>query len=108
MDLLRMEQPKVEFRYEPPQRVEPIRNEPHREPFRFDQPNKPRVEHVRNEHPRNEPYRPPQNRRNRFGFHNNDRHNYGRNGHDGCRHPNLYQLILMVLGLNNDNLKSFI
>ena len=54
-----MEQPEVEFRYEPPQRVEPIRNEPHREPFRFDKPNEPRVEHVRNEHPRNEPYRPP-------------------------------------------------
>ena len=78
----RMEQLEVGFRFEPPQKVGPIRNEPQREPFRFDQPYEPRVE-FRNEYSRNEPYRPPQNWRNMFGFHNNDRQNYGRNGYDG-------------------------
>ena len=78
-----MELPEVGFRYEPPQRVEPMRNEQHREPFRFDQTHEPRVEHVRNEHPHNELYRPSQNRRNMFGFHNNDRQNYERNDYDG-------------------------
>ena len=51
-----MELPEVGFRYEPPQRVEPMRNEQHREPFRFDQTHEPRVEHVRNEYPCSEPY----------------------------------------------------
>ena len=78
----RMEQPEVGFRFEPPQRLGPVRNEPHREPFRFEQPYEPRAE-FRNEYPRNKPYRPPQNRRNMFGFHNNDKQNYGRNDYDG-------------------------
>ena len=58
-----------------------MRNEPHWEPFRFEQPYEPRAK-FRNEHPRNEPYKPPQNRRNRFGFHNNDRQKCGRNGYN--------------------------
>uniref|UniRef100_A0A2N9EV97 Uncharacterized protein n=1 Tax=Fagus sylvatica TaxID=28930 RepID=A0A2N9EV97_FAGSY len=74
----RMEQPRqpeTGFRVEPPQRCGPIRNEPYREQFRFEQPYE-----FRNEPPRNEPYRPPQNRRNRFGYQNNDRQ---RNDYDG-------------------------
>jgi hypothetical protein len=51
----RMEQLEVGFRFEPPQRVGPVRNEPHMEPFRFDQPYEPRGE-FRNEYPCNEPY----------------------------------------------------
>uniref|UniRef100_A0A2N9EFY1 Retrotransposon gag domain-containing protein n=1 Tax=Fagus sylvatica TaxID=28930 RepID=A0A2N9EFY1_FAGSY len=93
----RMEPPRVEQprfkqpRMEPPRMGQP-QFEPHRmEPlqprmgqleFRFEQPYDPRVE-FRNEPPRNEPYRPPQNKRNRFGYQNNDRQNYGRNGYDG-------------------------
>jgi hypothetical protein len=68
-------QPETRFRVEPPQRCGPIRNEPYREQFRFEQPYE-----FRNEPPRNEPYRPPQNRRNRFGYQNNDRQ---RNDYDG-------------------------
>jgi hypothetical protein len=68
-------QPETGFRVEPPQRCGPIRNEPYREQFRFEQPYE-----FRNEPPRNEPYRPPQNRRNRFGYQNNDRQ---RNDYDG-------------------------
>jgi hypothetical protein len=63
----RMDQPEVGFRLEPPQRFGPVRNEPHRKPFRFEQPYDPRAE-FRNESPRNEPYKPPQDRRNKFGF----------------------------------------
>jgi hypothetical protein len=77
-----MGQPEVRFRFKPPQRFGPIRNEPYREQFRFEQPYDQRAK-FRNEPPRNEPYRPPQNRRNRFGYQNNDRQNYGRNGYDG-------------------------
>ena len=51
-------QPETGFKVEPPQRCGPIRNEPYRLQFRFKQPYK-----FRNEPPRNEPYRPPQNRR---------------------------------------------
>ena len=41
------------FRFKPPQRFEPIRNEPYREHFRFEQPYDQRAE-FRNEPPRNE------------------------------------------------------
>jgi hypothetical protein len=78
----RMGQPEAGFRFEPPQRFGPIRNEPYREQFRFEQPYVQRGE-FRNELPHNEPYRSPQNMRNRFGYQNNDRQNYGRNGYEG-------------------------
>ena len=78
----RMDQPEVRFRFKPPQRFEPIRNEPYREQFSFEQPYDQGAK-FRNEPQRNEPYRPPQNRRNRFGYQNNDKQNYLRNGYDG-------------------------
>ena len=56
----RIGQPEVGFRVEPPQRFGPIRDEPYREQVRFEQPYE-----FRNEPPRNEPYVPPQNKRNR-------------------------------------------
>jgi hypothetical protein len=77
-----MGQPEAGFRFQQPQKFGPIRNEPYREQFRFEQPYDQRGE-FRNEPPCNEPYRPPPNRRNRFGYQNNDRQNYGRNGYDG-------------------------
>ena len=85
-----MGHPEVGFRFEPPQRFGPIRNEPCREQFRFEQPYDQRGE-FRNELPRNEPYRPPQNRRNRFGYQNNDRQNYRRNGCEG-QNRNAYNI----------------
>ena len=52
---LRMEQPKIGLKFEPAQRLGPVRNEPHMEPFRFDQPYELRGE-FRNEYPCSEPY----------------------------------------------------
>ena len=57
---LGMGQPEVRFRVEPPQRFGPIRDEPYRKQVRFEQPYE-----FRNEPSRNEPYIPPQNKRNR-------------------------------------------
>jgi hypothetical protein len=58
-------QPEVGFRVEPLQRFGPIRDEPYKEQVRFEQPYK----------FRNEPYVPPQNRRNRPRNDYND-HNF--------------------------------
>jgi hypothetical protein len=54
----RIGQPEAGFRFEQPQKFGPIRKEPYKEQFRFEQPYDQRGE-FRNEPPRNEPYRPP-------------------------------------------------
>uniref|UniRef100_A0A2N9G346 Uncharacterized protein n=1 Tax=Fagus sylvatica TaxID=28930 RepID=A0A2N9G346_FAGSY len=109
----RFEQPRVEPpRVEPPRfkqpRMEPSRvkppqfEQPRMEPPRFKQPRmeSPRMGQPQFGFPRMEPFqqgigqleagfrfeppqRPSQNRRNRFGYQNNDRQNYGRNDYDG-------------------------